>query len=572
MRWIAVAAAALLVFLAVEVAHLLPARVRWPLFLCVTAIAGFNLFFTFLVRRAGATRGQLLLQVYVDLGMLTLLLHFSGGIENPLYLLAVFHVIIGGILLSRRQCYGVATLATGLFALLAWLEWSGLVEHYALLLFPHYREAPGSLHPALPHGEEGVRHAAHQTLYVASVMAMQFTLLFLTAHFATTLAEEARSKERQLERMADRALAERQLLTQALETTGTALRVLDPELRPRWINRQWKEWFAPGPPQPHQPGALADLPGTAEQTLQDGAVRVTECVLSAASESLYDPSAPRRGQRILQVTTAPLLDRNAQISQVVELAQDVTQQKRAQAQIMQAGKMAAIGELAGHVAHEVNNPIAILSAKARLVLSDRRSEMSATVAGELHKIVDLADRVAGIAHGLLSYCRPAPLARTSLDIRHSVRRALAIIEQRARAEGVKVEERLAPQLPPVRANANEMEQVFLNLFLNALDAMPAGGRLTVAAGSAQERLADGAPCVAVVVEDTGSGIPPEIRERIFEPFFTNKDEGRGTGLGLSICLRLVRSHGGEIHVESTPGQGSRFTVRLPLHTPEVLHG
>jgi signal transduction histidine kinase len=120
----------------------------------------------------------------------------------------------------------------------------------------------------------------------------------------------------------------------------------------------------------------------------------------------------------------------------------------------------------------------------------------------------------------------------------------------------------------VRANASELEQVFLNLFLNALDAMPEGGRLAVSTLGEGMRLADGRPCLAVIVEDTGNGIPPEIRERIFEPFFTTKEEGRGTGLGLSICLGLVRNHGGEIEADSTPGKGARFTVKLPLATRE----
>jgi len=138
---------------------------------------------------------------------------------------------------------------------------------------------------------------------------------------------------------------------------------------------------------------------------------------------------------------------------------------------------------------------------------------------------------------------------------------------------VVVQDELPETLPPVKANAQELEQVFLNLLLNALDAMPKGGRLKVSA--ATTALRDEQPAVAVAVADTGVGIPETIRDRIFEPFFTTKQEGRGTGLGLSICLGLVRSHGGEIEVESEPGRGSRFTIKLPVDAAarkEQLHG
>ncbi|MBI1987347.1 MAG: HAMP domain-containing histidine kinase [Nitrospinae bacterium] len=138
-----------------------------------------------------------------------------------------------------------------------------------------------------------------------------------------------------------------------------------------------------------------------------------------------------------------------------------------------------------------------------------------------------------------------------------------------RPAGVQLEEHLSDPVPLVKANGNEIEQVFLNLFLNALDAMPQGGRLGISTRSEPEGLSDGRPAIAVVVEDTGTGIPEGNREKIFQPFFTTKEEGQGTGLGLSICMGLVRSHGGKIKVESEPGQGTRFTVRLPMEITAV---
>jgi signal transduction histidine kinase len=228
-----------------------------------------------------------------------------------------------------------------------------------------------------------------------------------------------------------------------------------------------------------------------------------------------------------------------------------------------------MGELAGQVAHEVNNPISIISAKVRLLLRAHRPNLQPKVAEELDKITDLADRVARVAQGLLSYCRPSAATRLPLDLRVPIRKSLAILDEQRRRNGVHIDDQLPESLPPVRANPQELEQVFLNLFQNALDAMPKGGWLNISAAPGDARLPEGRPAVAVVVADTGSGIPDEIKDKIFEPFFTTKEAGHGTGLGLAICLGVVRSHAGELTIESKVWQGTRVTVTLPVDAPTV---
>lgn len=552
MRWIAVVVAAILVVITVQFIGLLPPDVWWPLVGTIVVLAVCNLVYTALVPSERGAPAVLLLQGYIDLGILTALLHFSGGIENPLSTMMVFHVIIGGVLLSRGQCYGIATAGSVLFALLASGEYADVLEHHTLLIFPHTK-----------YGGE-ILHAAHQPLFATSSVLLQTGILFLTAYFVTTLSERMRYNERRLEAMASQALADRQLLERALETTGTGLRVLDRNLQSYWANKRWNEWFAHPPGSlPHGLEALDSDDSLARQSFQDGQTRMAELTIPAGEEASAS-FRPSPGQRIFQVTTAPLLGVNHTISQVVQLAQDVTEQKQTQVQIIRAGQLAAVGELAGQVAHEVNNPIAIISAKASLLLSDHQSGMPAKVAQELGKILELAQRVARIAQGLLSYCRPSPGAKVVMDVRAPIRKSLSMVEQHAQTLGVAIEDRLPAALPGVRANAGELEQVFLNLFLNALDAMPKGGRLTVSVSSTPIRCLEGKSCVAISVEDTGAGIDPTIRDRIFEPFFTTKEPGRGTGLGLSICQGLIRSHGGEITVDAQPGRGTRFTVNLPV--------
>ncbi len=564
MRWIAVLLAALLVFISVRLVNWLPGEVWWPLVCGVAVLATTNILYALLLRKGGSEATLLLVQGYLDLVILTALLHFSGGIENPLSMMMLFHVIIGGILLSRRHCYWIAATASALFALMAWAEWSEVAEHYTLLLFPHLTETSGELF-----------HPAHHSLYVVSRVVLQAVVLFLTAYFVTTLAERLRDKERRLETMADRALAGQQLLEQALETTGAGLRVLNRDLRLYWANARWNVWFTAPPRQTGQALDLLNGDGSpARRTLKDGQTRVTEVAL--ASEGSTGPGSAQAisHSQVFQITTAPLRDLSGKVHRIVELAQDITQQKQTQAQMLRAGRLAAVGELAGQVAHEVNNPMAIVIAKINLLLRDYRGVLPAEVVPELDKLAHLSGRVARIAQGLLSYCRPSAAFRVVMDVRGPIRKSLAMIEQSAQSAGVRIEDQLPESVPLIKGNANELEQVFLNLFLNALDAMQHGGRLTVSASSSPAPLFQDQSALDVVVADTGLGIPDGIRERIFEPFFTTKQEGRGTGLGLSICQGLVRSHGGEVLVETEPGRGTRLIVRLPVETPvaeEVSH-
>jgi signal transduction histidine kinase len=556
MRWFAVLVTLTLVVGAVPFASLLPPEALWPLLGTVAVLAGTNVLYTILLRRNGWPRGFLSLQAYVDLGILTVLLHFSGGIENPLSLVGLFHVIHGGIILPRRQAYAVAVVASALFALLAWVEWSQVATHYPLRIYAGGPEAP---------------HAVHQPLYIAGRVALQLVVYLLAAYFIATLADRARQDERQLETLAERAMAGRLLLEHSLATTGAGLCVLDADLRYQWMNDQWRAWFGPDPGGLFQLGPAEADRHPARECLRDGTARVTEVTLAPAADAAPGVGGAR-SPRILQVTTAPLRDVGRPPGQVVMLAQDVTEQRKAHERMTRDRRLAAIGELAGHVAHEVNNPMAILIAKLRLLQTDQRGEMSDKVAGELTKCVDQGERVARLAQTLLSYGRPSTVARVLVDIRLPLRKALAMVDGRARSGGVRIVDRLSDPVPPVRANADELAQVFLNLLLNALDAMPDGGQLAVSAQGGPPPVAGEGPIVEVTVEDTGHGMTPAVRDRLFEPFFTTKDVGRGTGLGLSICLGIVQGLGGAIDVESRPGRGSRFTVRLPVAHQEISHG
>ena len=240
------------------------------------------------------------------------------------------------------------------------------------------------------------------------------------------------------------------------------------------------------------------------------------------------------------------------------LVRDVQEQmdklKQAQARSVQAAKLAAVGELAAGVAHELNNPLTSVLGFAELLLHNPAVDASAR--HDVAIIAREAVRARDIVRNLLSFARQAKPQRQPANIHEVLRQTLDLIRQHLERSGVVIEEDYAPDIGLLDLDSGQMKQVFLNLITNAAQAMPQGGKL----GLRTARL-DGE--VAVSVSDTGEGILPEVQAHIFEPFFTTKPAGQGTGLGLSISLAIVQEHGGRISVESQVGEGSTFTVWLP---------
>ena len=541
MRWIAVLLALFLAVMTVGLGFL-PKAVLTPILLTIAAIAASNVVYVALERRRLLSRGALLaVELNLDLGFLILLLHLSGGIESPLYLLPVFNVLLGGIVLSRRQCFFMAWVGGLVCGGAACAEWAHFIPHFTLAI--------------VPHGEHGDVHEAYAATYTTARSALQLGMMLLTAHFVSRLAEQSQAYERGLAAAAERAREGRELLEQALENSGVGLRVVDGSLVPLLVSEQWRRWFPVGTEEERAVLAAASAHDSPlRRTLEGSSVQRSELVVGPAGAAL----------RTFAVTTAPLHDPSGRTDRAVELVQEVTAEKESQRRLLKASQLAAVGEVAGKLAHEINNPTAIISAKGRLLLSDRRAEMSPKVAHDVERIVDLADRVAGIAKGLLAYGRPSIAPRTRLDPALPARRALSLVGDQANRQGVRLVDDMPATLPLVEASGPELEQVFLNLFLNALDTMPDGGTLALAAKPNGVRLARGEAAVEIAVADTGPGVPADLRERVFEPFFTTKQDGRGSGLGLAVCQGLVRGHGGEMEIDGAPGRGARFLVRLPI--------
>jgi two-component system, NtrC family, sensor kinase len=261
--------------------------------------------------------------------------------------------------------------------------------------------------------------------------------------------------------------------------------------------------------------------------------------------------------RTVNIAIAPLLSRDFVPVGRIILVDDITERVALETQLAQADKLSSIGLLAAGVAHEINTPLAVISSYAQMLAKQLRGDVR--LGPVLDKITQQSFRAAEIANGLLNFSRTSTTEFRTTDLNQVIRDTLSLLEHQFKTAQILVELDLADELPAIHGNPGKLQQVFLNLLLNAKDAMPGGGRLRVSTLANSH--------VEARVSDSGSGIAPEHLKRIYDPFFTTKNrsgERRGTGLGLSVSYGIIQEHAGKIHVESAVGSGTTFHLEFPL--------
>jgi two-component system cell cycle sensor histidine kinase/response regulator CckA len=272
----------------------------------------------------------------------------------------------------------------------------------------------------------------------------------------------------------------------------------------------------------------------------------------------------RDGERIIGEISARFLA-GAYIQAIIR---DVTERRNLEAQLRQAQKMESIGRLAGGIAHDFNNVLTAIGGYARLALE--QTPPTSPLHADLEEIVRATERASSLTRQLLSFSRKQIFRPQVLDV-NTLIRSLENMLHRLIGSDILLELRLAADLTPVRADSGQLEQLLVNLVVNARDAMPKGGRLEIATANQTVTSAEARPFAGLIpgryavitVTDTGVGMSDEVRQHLFEPFFTTKEPGRGTGLGLATCYGIVRQHSGYITCRSEPGQGTAFTIYLP---------
>ena len=268
--------------------------------------------------------------------------------------------------------------------------------------------------------------------------------------------------------------------------------------------------------------------------------------------------------RHFRISKIPMRASDGHVSHVITIGEDVTDWRTVQSRIMQSEKLAAVGQLAAGVMHEINNPLATIGACVEAI-GHRINDGGPQAVASIREYVDIIDkevqRCTGIVDGLLDFSRPKATARRTVNLTAVLEDTLFLLKHHQRFKRIPITLELAQDLPPMQANGEQLVQVFMALMLNAVDAMEGrAGTLTVRTFRNPDRDDE----VVAEVHDTGVGMSPAEISKIFEPFYTTKLPGRGTGLGLSICYGIVQQHHGRIAVDSTPGAGTTFRVFLPL--------
>jgi two-component system NtrC family sensor kinase len=303
-------------------------------------------------------------------------------------------------------------------------------------------------------------------------------------------------------------------------------------------------------------GRSYEAPGFREgcQRLDENIVVDGKC--RGAVEVIYTEHKPALDEGPFLDEERSLLQAIARhIAFIVERRQAEQDRERLQKQLIHADRLATIGQLSAGVAHELNEPLSSILGFAQL--ARKHSGLPRKAVQDIRKIEAASLHAREVIRKLLLFARQVPTVTGRVNLNKVVSDALGMFEHRLRREGIEVVRDLCAELPDITADAGQLMQVLVNVIVNAIQAMPQGGTLTI-------RTAREEGIVACSVEDTGTGMSKEVLEKIFVPFFTTKDVSEGTGLGLPVVHGIIKSHGGTIIPKSVPGRGTTFTIRLPF--------
>jgi PAS domain S-box-containing protein len=459
--------------------------------------------------------------VVLDLAFALLLIRFTGGAQSTLYLALLLIAGLQSYYYGLARGVAVAAVSAAAYTAVAWptideIEWANMTIRLVMLVGTAV--AVG----VLARVEEAERLAV------------------------VTLTGEAQSRE--------------QFIRNVVESLSEGLVALDLEGRIiAWNHAMGARYDVTRSEVMGRP-FLDCFPNYRREAL----ARPLERLLRGENEGFalegVEHETLRKGP-VVQNIKGSLLRQGGQPIGAVLLIEDITERVALERSARQAEKLAALGTLAAGLAHELNNPIGIISSRIEIMLLDAESApLAPEVTEDLRVLHRHAQRVARIAQGLLSFARQSSGQRGPVDLNHLVEETLLLIERQVAKTGIAIKRGLAPDLPPVLGDGNALQQVVLNLLTNARDALAAGGEIAVETAAVPGRPGG----ARLLVRDTGPGIPPELLPKIFDPFFTTKSDG--TGLGLSISYGIVRDHAGTVDVQSRPGEGTTFILTFPAMT------
>ena len=535
-------------------------RINMPILLLL-AISVFvylyNTYYRQRVMQPSFPRTIALQQIVLDVLVVTVVFFFTGGFMNPFFTFYFFHVIIAWITLSYGESVFITILVTLCFAL------QGIAPH-----------------------EFDLKIMGEHPFHVVGAPVSFVATTILTAYFVFIIMNDLRRRENELQAARQQAEAARQQAELELNKLDNILRhlqagmlVTDQNNRISWVNEQIAAWF--GPEGADENRACYRISGIA---------RNSPVGLGAGDRShyYYTLQLPTRqnGTRDFEILLTPVSDAKGFLTQMIELVLDVTEQKRNQEQWAQAERLAAVGQLAAGVAHEINTPlgtISILTSEAMEWLKEHVAADPALRATDLEDslatIHDQTRRCKEIIQTLLNFSRNPVVARESCSINDLIHTTLDLV--RHQLDHVEVVEELDPSLPLTITDRNGLERALFNLLNNAADAFDGGsdaprririqttysgtGVPPVKHGQDAHATTHGAGILTIHIADNGMGIREEHLSRIFEPFFTTKEVGKGTGLGLYITYGIIQDLGGKLEIQSKYREGTDVLITLPIH-------
>ena len=413
----------------------------------------------------------------------------------------------------------------------------------------HEDEPLGALEVIIPSGRyEGVAHDV--VVVVARILAPMIAATELSQDLASEVALRTHEME-----------VQRSFAAQIIDSLPVGLYVIDRGYRIRAWNRK-RETGTQGVSREDAVGR--EIFGVLDRQPRDLLKREFDRVFDSGEiQQVEMESAASGEERHYRITKIPMREDGEHISHVITIGEDITEWRRAQQRLSETEKLAAVGQLAAGVMHEINNPLATILAccEALALRAEELTPSERHAHDEYLKIIDSeVQRCRRIVDSLLDFSRPKSGNKRDIDVNAVVEQTLFLLKHHARFKRLTVVPELSPGLPALHADQEKLIQSFMALMLNAMDAMDSRGTLTVRSRMNPERPDE----VLLEFIDTGTGIKQEDLPKIFEPFFTTKPQGRGTGLGLSICYGIIAEHRGRIAVESQVGVGSNFQVYLPI--------
>jgi two-component system, NtrC family, sensor histidine kinase PilS len=470
-------------------------------------------------------------QIIWDLLLVTLLLLFTGGINSPYSFLYILSIINASVLLARREAYYTASLCGIFYGAILDLQYYGRLTPLGLSQFP------------------AQQHGANYILYTISLNIVAY---YLTAFLAGNLAERARASESALqEKVVDFEELE-SLNSSIVSTINSGLLTINDAGRIRVFNRYAEQLTGISQKEAYDRPLVEVIPSLAPY-VED---------LCNSTQGELDYSAANGVTKILGFKSVPLTDKDGSRVGVIVDFYDITRIKEMESNLKRADRLAAVGELSARIAHEIRNPLASISGAVQLIAQSE--PVDAKDKQLLAIVLRETDRLNELIRDFLEYARPTVPIKVSVPLRRLIGEMASLLGNDPRFGQVTIDNKIIDELV-LGFDFDQCKQVFWNLLVNAAEAMPSGGLISLDAEIIKNDATAGinlGDVVKITVTDNGVGMGPDDVKKVFEPFFTTKPGG--TGLGLATVYRIMETHGGMIVVDSIIGKGTTFTLYLPV--------